>query len=104
MGKGRKRPASALLSSEVTGSTHERKSTIEDGDDAAPSGGSVDSESVNPSKKSNEIRFGKYLASSDKNVRDRTVVSLREWLHKRSVGGVLSDLDLLKVSCSWYCC
>lgn len=45
----------------------------------------------------NEIRFGKHLASSDKRVRDRTVFALREWLHQRSKGGALTDLDLLKV-------
>lgn len=45
----------------------------------------------------NEIRFGKHLASSEKRVRDRTVSLLREWLHHRSKGGVLTDLDLLKV-------
>lgn len=30
-------------------------------------------------------------------MRDRTVTALREWLHQRSRGGALTDLDLLKV-------
>lgn len=50
-----------------------------------------------PSSRDNEVRFGKQLASSDKRVRDRTVSALREWLHQRSKGGALTDLDLLKV-------
>ncbi|CAM9684140.1 unnamed protein product, partial [Choristocarpus tenellus] len=70
-------------------------------------GGEVKSNSADGEKKKvqkDEVRFGKHLASSDKRVRDKTLSSLREWLHKRSAGGVLSDIDLLKIWRGlWYC-
>lgn len=108
MAKGRKRPASTLSGSSPLPSP----ATATEGVEIPKSSGNgnlkngtirvaaPDDTVVTDDAKSqnNEVRFGKHLASSDKKVRDRTVSTLREWLHQRSKGGALTDLDLLKVS------
>jgi len=54
---------------------------------------------------SNEIRFGKLLASNEKKIRDRAVLALEFWLKQRKG---LTELDLLKIwkglfYCMWMC-
>lgn len=98
MAKSRKRPASALSGPQDAVLAQERTPPVNNARDPAPVTKSADSPSHASSDSKNEIRFGKHLASSDKRVRDHTISSLREWLHKRGVGGALTDLDLLKVT------
>lgn len=89
MAKDRKRPASEL--EKASSAQPAAVSTTAGGDGSAP-------DIVTPSTNKNEIRFGRHLASSEKRVRDQTVSALREWLFHRSRGGVLTELDLLKVT------
>lgn len=104
MAKGRKRPASDMDDRSI--SVQHESSSVPKTSDRAPSSGNGGAPAAaaaaatlpgGASNNSDEVRFGKHLASSDKKVRDRTVLALREWLQKRSKGGALSDLDLLKV-------
>lgn len=102
MAKGRKRPASDMDDRSI--SVQESVATTADcrtrsGTGAPPSAAvaALAGDASNNNNNNNEVRFGKHLASSDKKVRDRTVLALREWLQRRSKGGALTDLDLLKV-------
>lgn len=88
MAKGRKRPASEL--NKASSAQPAAGSTVAGEDSSSP-------DIVTASTNKSEIRFGRHLASSDKRVRDQTVSALREWLFHRSRGGVLTELDLLKV-------
>lgn len=98
MGKIRKRPASVLEAPDDSLPTNGSFPTTTS-DTTKPHSVSPEVKGATPvSNDANGIRFGKYLASSDKEVRDRTVASLRDWLRKRSISGSLTDLDLMKVT------
>lgn len=98
MGKIRKRPASVLEAADDSLPTKGLFPTTTS-DTTKPHPVSLEVKGATPSNNdANGIRFGKHLASSDKEVRDRTVASLREWLRKRSASGSLTDLDLMKVT------